>query len=142
MSSDETTTIVVAYDASEGARRALAHAAFTAGTSDFHLVVVRVTARFIGVARTVGPLDSADEPWAADEQLERTRSVLWGKVGGFSFVKATGDPAQMIAEVAKQRGATLIVVGAGRPSLLKRLLRQAVSEEVARRASCDVLIVR
>ena len=43
--------------------------------------------------------------------------------------------------MAERRGADLIVVGTRQPGLLERLLEGSVSQGVARRAGCDVLIV-
>jgi nucleotide-binding universal stress UspA family protein len=57
------------------------------------------------------------------------------------LVEAIGDPAEAICEVAQQNGADLIVVGTREPSLLERSLGHSVSEQVQRRAHCDVLIV-
>jgi len=53
-----------------------------------------------------------------------------------------GDPGLLLADVAEEEGARLIVVGAGeRPDALRRVLG-STADAVAQRAPCDVLIVR
>ena len=51
------------------------------------------------------------------------------------------ETVEEILDVADQHHADLIVVGTGEPGLLERLLGGSVSQGVARRAHCDVLIV-
>ena len=52
-----------------------------------------------------------------------------------------GHPADTIAELAKERDADLIVVGTHEPNAIARLFGQSVSESVAHKVHCDVLIV-
>ena len=70
------------------------------------------------------------------------RSLFWGKAQDWQLIHAKGDPEKAIVAIAKDHKAELIVVGAGQPSMLKRLLRQAVSENVVAHAHCDVYVVR
>ena len=53
-----------------------------------------------------------------------------------------GDPALVLADVAAERSARLIVVGAGERGKLARRLIGGVADLVAERAPCSVLIVR
>ena len=53
-----------------------------------------------------------------------------------------GDPALLLAEIAAEQCARLIVVGAGEHSDLARRLLGGTAELVAERAPCSVLIVR
>jgi nucleotide-binding universal stress UspA family protein len=57
------------------------------------------------------------------------------------FAGVVGQPSAEIVDVAERRGADLIVVGTREPGFLERLLEGSVSQGVARRAHCDVLIV-
>jgi nucleotide-binding universal stress UspA family protein len=59
----------------------------------------------------------------------------------YEFAGVVGQPEQEIVEVAARRDADLIVVGTREPGLLERLLEGSVSQGVARRARCDVLVV-
>jgi len=57
------------------------------------------------------------------------------------FDLALDDPATHIVHLAKQRGADLIVVGTHEPGFLQRLLGLSVSDNVERKAHCDVMVV-
>jgi nucleotide-binding universal stress UspA family protein len=57
------------------------------------------------------------------------------------FAGLVGAPAAEIVEIAAERNADLIVVGTRDPGFLERLLGGSVSQGVARRAGCDVLVV-
>ena len=52
-----------------------------------------------------------------------------------------GDPAEAILEASHAEGADVIVLGS-RPRLnVRRLILGSVSSEVARRATCDVIVI-
>ena len=53
-----------------------------------------------------------------------------------------GDPSLVIAGVAAEENARLIVVGAGERGKLARRIIGGVADLVAERATCNVLIVR
>jgi nucleotide-binding universal stress UspA family protein len=57
------------------------------------------------------------------------------------FAGVMGSPVEEILELAEQHQTDLIVVGTSEPGLLGRLLGGSVSQGVARRAHCDVLVV-
>jgi nucleotide-binding universal stress UspA family protein len=134
-------TIVVGFDDTEPARRALARAADLAEAFDAKLVVTSVAPILVGVARTAGPLDPADTPKEHREQLQDARTLLEGRGIEADYVPAAGEPAETIVELADERNADLIVVGTHEPGILERLLGQSVSERVAHHAHRDVLIV-
>jgi len=134
-------TIVLGYDDSEPSRRALARAAELARALGAKLVVTSVAPLFVTVARSAGPLDSADPPAEHNEQLLEAQRFLEGLGVDAEYVPATGEPADTIVELAEKRGADMIVVGTREPGIIERLLGQSVSEEVAHHAHCDVLIV-
>ena len=60
---------------------------------------------------------------------------------GVEFAGVVGQQAEEIVEIAEQQQADLIVVGTRESGFIERLLAGSVSQGVARRAHCDVLIV-
>jgi nucleotide-binding universal stress UspA family protein len=76
-------------------------------------------------------------------QQHRTEVDRFLAAAGISaeFAGAVGEPAERIVELADKHDADLIVVGTHEPGFLERLLGGSVSDSVAHRAHCDVLIV-
>jgi len=134
-------TIVVGYDETEPSKRALERAAELAQAFGSKLIVTSVAPVLLGIARTGGPIDPTDPPEKHVQELQHAREYLSSRNIESELVPAVGEPAETIVEVAKERNADLIVVGTREPNILQRLLGQSVSEGVAHRASCDVLIV-
>jgi nucleotide-binding universal stress UspA family protein len=153
-------TIVVGYDGSDAAERALRRAAEIAEAFSARLLVVSVTglafepAAELAPAAVAGPVAPAGtvplpEPAAAGpepeevavRQLERARMSLASRKLETEYVVELGDPAERLLEVADQRGADLIVVGSREHGFLERLLGRSVGEAVARRSERDVLLV-
>lgn len=140
--------IVIGYDGSDDAKRALER------TRTFADVFgARVTA-----VCALGPAPASQSPPAsgivavlpASEDAERQceqalaeAEAFLAEVGIVCDARAvTGEPGDMLLEVAEEVGADLIVTGTREPGFVERLLVGSVSEEVSRRAPCDVLIVR
>jgi len=160
-------TIVIGYDGSDAAERALGRAADFAQAFSARLVVVSVsdlatvpaTSGFEPTAELVppavaGPVApggtvplpkpvSAQEPEElARRQLERARMSVASRKVETEYLVELGDPAERLLEVAEQWDADLIVVGSRERGFLGRLLGRSVDEAVARRAERDVLLVR
>jgi nucleotide-binding universal stress UspA family protein len=144
--------ILVGYDGSRSAERALARAAEIAKAFDGKVVVISVVAP--------EPVDTSGAfgltPYAtyeAGRTSPQTDEKLWAqhrahvesyleKAGlKADFVGVVGEPVGEIVDAAESLGADLIVVGTREPGFLERLLGGSVSQGVARHASCDVLIV-
>ena len=134
-------TIVVGFDDTEPARRALERAADLAEAFGAKLVVTSVAPVLVGITRNAGPLDPVDSPEEHREQLQDARELLEARNIKAEYVPAVGEPADTIAELADDLDADLIVVGTREPGVLERLLGQSVSERVAHHAHRDVLIV-
>jgi nucleotide-binding universal stress UspA family protein len=160
-------TIVIGYDGSDAAERALARAADLAQAFSARLFVVSVSGLAIvaapvsafeptaelGPAAVAGPVApggtvplpepvSAQEPEElARRQLERARMSLASRKIEAEYVVELGDPAERLLDVADERDADLIVVGSREHGFLERLLGRAVDEAVARRSERDVLLV-
>lgn len=162
--------IVVGYDGSEAAGRALARAAEVAEAFSARLVVVSVSkpARLqvpAPVLEPAGPVlvpgsvagpvaTGGTEPLPRVEParlpepeelarrwLEDARAKLVGRRLEAEYVAEVGDPADRLLELAEHRHADLIVVGSGDHGFLERLLGRSVDEVVSRRADRDVLLV-
>jgi nucleotide-binding universal stress UspA family protein len=132
-------TIVVGYDETEPAKRALAGAAELASAFGAKVIVTSIARMLVG--KGVGPVDPVDPPKLHAEELRHAAAFLAERGLEGEYEVALGDPAREILELAERRDADLIVVGTREPNLLKRLLGLSVSGAVQRKAHCDVLIV-
>jgi nucleotide-binding universal stress UspA family protein len=132
-------TIVVGFDDTEPAQRALQRAAELAQAFGSKLIVTSVAPVEYYVARSAGPLQAGEDLDEHRDQLAHARTMLQG--ADAEFVPAAGEPADTIVELAEERGADMIVVGTREPGIVERLLGQSVSDSVARHAHRDVLIV-
>lgn len=162
-----TDRIIVGYDGSEGAERALERAAGLAQALHAGLLVVSV-APSSRQAETVPVVDPAEAPIAAlpgpagtgapmplpipeeprpeprelaEHQLERARMTLAQMRVQAEYAVEVGDAAERLLALASEREADLIVVGSREHGFLDRLLGRHVDEAVAARAGCDVLLV-
>ena len=147
-------TILVGYDASDGAERALDRAAELAEALAARVVVVSVSAVAIPasahVVEPTGPMleatpltpeSQADLEALAQRRLEQARSRLATRSLDVDYLAEVGSPAERLLAVADERDAELIVVGSRDHGIIERLVAQPVEEAVARRAGRDVLIV-
>ena len=133
-------TIVVGYDDTEPAKRALERAADLASAFGSRLIVTSVVAVMTSAApRSIGT-DPEDEG-VHEAQLAAAKAFLTGRGIEADYIEALGHPAESIVEAAVERGADMIVVGTREPGFAQRLLGNSVSDAVAHRAHCDVLIV-
>lgn len=137
-------TIVVAFDDTEPARRALARGAELARTADSILVVTSV-ARLLPSGATkygVGPTDPADSLGEHERELQHAEELLRAEGVAATFeLSAGGDIADAVIAVAQRHGADLIVAGTHEPDLVERIVAGSTSQAIARHAHCDVLIV-
>jgi nucleotide-binding universal stress UspA family protein len=131
--------IVVGFDGSANARRALEAALDVAG-ADTRLTVV---------AAAQAPAPPGQALPGGDEGLEERRRELedarrhLAELGREAEVVAVpGAPADVLVEEADRRGADLIVVGRRGLNGAERLVMGSVSSKVARLARCSVLIAR
>lgn len=129
-------TVVVGYDGSQGARRALWRAAEAAGPGG---VVVVVTA-----APPPGPQEwETQTPIDEPSHLLEEAAALLGQHGiEVSTRIERAEPAEALAEATRCVGADLIVVGARGGSYLARTLRGPVAEKLVTRSPCDLLVAR
>jgi nucleotide-binding universal stress UspA family protein len=134
-------TIVIGYDDSESAKRALRRVAELADAFDAYVIAVSAAPALVGAAHGIGPIDPTDPPEVHREELGRAKAVLEELSIPADYEVGLGDPADAILAAAENEHADLIVVGTEEPGVISRLLGLSVSENVQRRAHCDVLIV-
>jgi nucleotide-binding universal stress UspA family protein len=133
-------TVIVGFDGSEHAERALERAATIAG--DGGSLIVVSAARLSTLSRDIGtsPVDPGDAE-AVQEALEKAKGIMAGR-GNVRFVESHGDPADALVRQAEEDKADLIVVGTRGLNLAQRALMGSVSTKVVHHAPCDVLVVR
>jgi nucleotide-binding universal stress UspA family protein len=134
-------TIVVGYDETDAAKRALERAAQLAKAFQSRLIVTSVSPLSISVGRSAGPIDPTNPPSEHVEELRHAHTYLEQQGLTGEYITAVGNPAETIAQLAGERNADLVVVGTHAPGVMARLLGQSVSESVAHKVDCDVLLV-
>jgi nucleotide-binding universal stress UspA family protein len=145
--------ILIGYDGTRAAEAALGRVAMLAKAFDSRVVVVSVASPEavapdgafgllpyydLGAPTVDARLDEA--MW--EQHRKRVEAFFADSGTRVEFAGVMGSPVEEILEVAEQHDTDLIVVGTGDPGLLGRILGGSVSQGVARRAQCDVLIVR
>lgn len=134
--------IVVGYDASPEADRALERTAEVAKAFHADVVVTSVAPVFHGVGRGIGGIDPVDPPELHREELAHAKKRLLELGVEPQTVDGIGEPGRTIVRVAEQNDADLIVVGSHTTGSVDRLLYGSVSDTVKHHAPCDVLVVR
>jgi nucleotide-binding universal stress UspA family protein len=128
--------ILVGYDGSDSARRALVHAAELAGKGGTVGVINVITAQ--AVSARMETLRDGDRG-RQRKLLQEAKTLLSEWDVEMKAVRAIGDPATEIRAAAEDNGTGIVVIGRG--SGLRRLIHGSVSARLFRRAPCDVLIV-
>ena len=144
-------TIVVGTDGSPLAGSTVARAAWLAAHDDADLVVVcayselsrRQEARNVATVGGDTRIGQVLGRAAADDAMAAAVDVARGCGATVSAaVLVDGDAAEALLEIAGERDAQLIVIGARQDVSLAERLLGTVAAEVVRRADCDVLVVR
>lgn len=142
--------ILVGYDGSEGARRALERAIEEARAARCKVTVVAVAempfdptvSRYYGTPGDISgregrPLDAPPE---VVEHLHSARDVL-ATAGIDAEVRwAAGEPGRAIIDAARAVQADVIVLGEHHHGFLSSLFGADVAAEVQREAGCDVIL--
>jgi nucleotide-binding universal stress UspA family protein len=134
-------TIVLAYDETDPAKRALERTTELATAFGAHVVVTSVAPVLHAMVHGIGPFDHSNSPEMHREQQSRAFAALRRRGVDAEMSLGLGDAADEIVRLADQRDADLIVVGTQDPSVVSRLLGRSVSGAVQRKARCDVLVV-
>jgi len=143
-------SILVGYDESDASARALERAADEALSKSQRLIVLAVLElpldprdpHQFGTAGDGTPITGpfAEPPPITDLFADAQRR-LEGTGVTADYVWAPGEPARLIVDIAKDRGASTIVVGHHHHSMLGRLFGTDVAADVQREASCEVIVV-
>jgi nucleotide-binding universal stress UspA family protein len=129
--------ILVGYDGSETARRALVHAAKLVGRGGEVDVINVIAAQ--AVSARIETVREGDR--RRQRKVFREAKALLEELDvRMTPVKAVGDPSTEIRAAAEKRATGIVVVGRG--SGLRRLIHGSVSNRLVRNAPCDVLIVQ
>lgn len=132
-------TIIVGYDGSDAARRGLERVrALGERAGAVLLVAVAPDVRSAGLGSGL-----AGEAFDPQRLLGEARELLDASAGTVIEARAaTGDPAVVLVQVAREVGADLVVVGRRGSDFVTRTLLGSVAERVVQQAPCDVLVVR
>ena len=133
-------TIVVGYDGSDCAKRALDRAVRLCeqGTKVEVVGAVHIAPQVKGSISAVDPIEKEER----ERDLDEASKVLEQAGVEARTVIAHGDPARAIAHCAEEANADLIVVGTHGRGTVGRALRGSVSAGLLHHAPCDVLVVR
>jgi nucleotide-binding universal stress UspA family protein len=135
----EPRTIIVGYDGSEPAKRALARAAAMADT-DTRIIVAAAAEPYPRSGITIPVNRDAVELRERRDDLEQARRFLAAAGIRAETTRARGYAADVLLEAAED--ADLLIVGSRRLSRLERLVLGSVSSKLVHNADCDVLVVR
>jgi len=117
--------IIIGFDGTEGARRALESAA-----------------QLVGYGSTLTVVVVADEGGnGGGDVLARARELLLEMLVTATYVQRFGDPAEELVQAAGELGADLVVVGRRGGRDATRHEPGSVSADVVRHSPCDVLVV-
>jgi nucleotide-binding universal stress UspA family protein len=138
MNRREGLTIVVGYDGSDAARRALVRVRdLEPRAARVLLVAVAPDLRSAGLQSQLagGRFDAARLTEEAFHLLEAPND------SSVELRTMTGDPAVVLVEVAREVAADLLVVGRRGGDFVVRTLLGSVAQRVVQQAPCDVLVV-
>jgi nucleotide-binding universal stress UspA family protein len=141
-------TIVAGVDLSVPSEQALDRAAALAQHNAALLVMVNAQADDAPienvdneVLKQLGEVSAAVRVEEAKRLAEKVQQLTARGIS-VELVTRTGAPGEVISEVAKERGADLIVIGTHGHTGLQRFLLGSVATAVLRHAPCDVLVCR
>jgi nucleotide-binding universal stress UspA family protein len=133
--------IVVGFDGSPAAERALDRAAELAGDRG-KVVLLAASTQLESTAVVDEPILDGPSPEERDAVLDRGAAALRERGIEPQVVAADGDPAEALVQAARDADARMIVVGSTGSSFVARAILGSTAENVVRRAPCDVLVVR
>jgi nucleotide-binding universal stress UspA family protein len=137
--------VIVGYDGSDNAKRAVERAASVAASTGAHLGIVVVVNPFVPVYGPISyyPPDFADQVTKEGQKfLDEAMSIAKKFTQDVGGSVEQGHAAQIILELADSEAADLIVLGRRGISGIERFVMGGVSSSVVGHSKCDVLIVK
>jgi nucleotide-binding universal stress UspA family protein len=133
-------SIVVGYDGSGAATRALARAAEAAGEHGTVVIVTTEPQLFSSGPSAEPLLEPGEDPLRL---LAAARAIVAARGTAANVVVAArrGDPAEELLDMARAVGADRIVVGRRGHNCVARMVMGSVAARVVEQAPCDVLVV-
>jgi nucleotide-binding universal stress UspA family protein len=132
--------ILVAYDGSDGAKRALEAVGELRPAGG--AVTVLGVAEGVPLFGYAGTLPSPEEEEECRRRLDEAGKALAAQGIVPALVTRRGDPATAILDEAQKEEADLIVIGTRGLSTAERWLVGSVSTKVFHHARCSVLVAR
>lgn len=129
--------ILLAYDGSEPAKRALEQAAVLANALNAEVSVVSVVPARPGPV----PLDPWDDRDVHDQALLEARKLLVEQGIEPRLLEPSGDPARTIEHVADQGAYDTVIIGSRGLGTFGRAVEGSVSEHVVTHAHQTVIVV-
>jgi len=143
-SSDRSAVILIATDGSESSHAAYTAAELIAARTRARVHVLSVVEAFPSVVQLPGatvPVPDVTEATKDALRADMVEQLLTrGRLGRWSTEILVGRPASVIAEVAKEREADLIVIGAGKHGMVDRLLGEETASNLATITQRPVLV--
>ncbi len=130
--------ILLAFDGTDAARKALDTAATFATTFGATITVVSVVPVHPGRA----PMDPWDDRDVHAQELLEAAGLLRERGVPFDLLEPVGDVPRTIERIAHEGDYDLIVVGSRNLGSVERLLQGSVSEHIASHAATTVLVAR
>jgi nucleotide-binding universal stress UspA family protein len=130
--------VLVAYDGSAPAHRALEMAADLASRKKASVTVISVVPQPLGLSVLVDPFDDAS---VHRKHLDDAMAFLESRGLRAESVQPTGDPARAIEAVARKGDYDTIILGSRGQGPVSRALLGSVSSHVATHARGTVIIV-
>jgi len=145
-----TKTVVLGYDDKEPAKRALERAIQEAKADGAKLVVVSILVMPLDPEgpQNFGTLDDSPArmiPLVVPPELEPVIAHAMDRIRAegvdADYLWAAGDPAKTIIDAARDRAASLVVLGSHHHGLLGRAFGADVAAEVKRAIGADLVVV-
>lgn len=130
--------LLIAYDGSDPAKRALEQTAQLATAMDASVTVVSVVALHPGLARVDDPVE---DPVVHRAELAEAKAVLDARKIACEVLEPFGDPATTIERIAVEGGFDTVILGSRGLGTVARALKGSVSNHVAVHSKATVVIV-